>query len=155
MEAAFANSGTLVSNVRLVRSRNLSIIVRTLFPIWLLLSAVIFLPYYSEGTTIQSLSTEYSPFVPSPPTNGCPSNTYGCTGSNCSSPHTCFCEEHCSWEMCRLTQCPEECVRDVKSTWAWNSDKHFWVAQLEGKATTTFLVFTFLCTQIKIKYIGI
>ena len=62
----------------------------------------------------------------------CPSNTYGCSGDSCNRPQSCFCEEHCSWEICRLVEYPEMCLKDVNSFWNWDATKLGWVAQIEG-----------------------
>ena len=57
------------------------------------------------------------------PASGCPSGTYD-------SLHTCFCEDHCSWETCRLLKPPHNClsVIDDLMQWGWDSIKGAWVA---------------------------
>ena len=48
---------------------------------------------------------------------------------------TCGCEEHCSWDVCRLEEPPNDCLHGTKSIWKWDHLKNAWVAQLlEGKA---------------------
>ena len=43
---------------------------------------------------------------------------------------TCFCSEpHCSWEKCRLSEPPDECLIGTGSIWLWDSQKNYWVAQ--------------------------
>ena len=57
------------------------------------------------------------------PSDGCPEGTYdGMT--------TCFCEDHCSWEACRLLAPPFNCLSSMNggAIWAWNSSKKFWFA---------------------------
>ena len=65
----------------------------------------------------------------------CPANTYGCTDNNCNGIQTCFCEEHCSWETCRLVEGPKKCVKGVKSEWIWDLNRLIWVAQRRGMQT--------------------
>ena len=76
--------------------------------------------------------TSYSLDIPRRPLGGCSANTYGCSGNDCNRPQSCFCEEHCSWETCRLVDSPGRCLKHVESTWIWDAKKHFWVAQLGG-----------------------
>ena len=66
------------------------------------------------------------------PKNGCPFGTYGCTGKACSNTKTCFCEQHCSWEKCRLLEKPDNCIAIMNSRWRWDSQKWHWVAQATG-----------------------
>ena len=48
---------------------------------------------------------------------------------------TCFCEDHCSWNLCRLDQPNQNCLRKLSTTlqnnvtWKWNSNENYWVAQ--------------------------
>ena len=77
--------------------------------------------------------TSNSELIPVLPQGGCPANTYGCSGNDCNRPQSCFCEEHCSWETCRLADSPENCLNDVKSVWSWDVKKHFWVAQVTNE----------------------
>ena len=62
--------------------------------------------------------------IPKRPNSGCPFGTYN-------SLHTCFCEDHCSWEACRLLNPPLNCLTefDKQAVWAWDSVKYAWVAQ--------------------------
>ena len=46
---------------------------------------------------------------------------------------TCSCEEHCAWDLCRLVNPPNKCLRGTRSQWQWDSFKNAWVAQvIEG-----------------------
>ena len=45
---------------------------------------------------------------------------------------TCFCEDHCSWRLCRLHQPPEKCLADRHSEWVWDAQNMYWVAQKKG-----------------------
>ena len=62
--------------------------------------------------------------IPKRPNSGCPSGTFD--GLD-----TCFCEDHCSWSICRLTNPPENCLSrgHGKKIWAWDNIKESWVAQ--------------------------
>ena len=95
-------------------------------------------PQQMSPLTLQKLcflynSTTSSYLIPKQPEKGCPENTFGCSGGDCNIPTTCFCEQHCSWEVCRIVDYPEDCLDIVKSVWKWDSKKHSWVAQVEGK----------------------
>ena len=62
--------------------------------------------------------------TPSKPINGCPNSTLD-------NAYTCFCEDHCSWDACRLKIPPQNCLSsfDKSVAWAWNSKDMYWVAQ--------------------------
>ena len=61
--------------------------------------------------------------IPRPTANGCPKGTF-------SNLQTCFCEDHCSWETCRLLNPPQNCLSSMDNTaWAWDSIHDAWVAQ--------------------------
>ena len=62
--------------------------------------------------------------IPKIPDNGCPSGTF--KGID-----TCFCEDHCSWEICRLTNPPKECLSRItgKAVWSLDDNADGWVAQ--------------------------
>ena len=72
--------------------------------------------------------------IPERPKGGCPSRTYGCMDGDCTAQQkqNCFCEEHCSWQICRLDRGPDQCLEEVKSSWTWDSNKLYWVAQFGG-----------------------
>ena len=62
--------------------------------------------------------------IPKRQENGCPNGTQD--GKT-----TCFCEDHCSWNMCRLSE-PPTCQLDFETTkveWAWSPSKSNWIAQ--------------------------
>ena len=82
----------------------------------------------------------YSVIVPKRPKDGCPDNSYGCSGYDCNMKQSCFCEEHCSWETCRLVDYPEECIEDLESIWRWDTEKLFWVAQVHGMAYKCYFI---------------
>ena len=44
--------------------------------------------------------------------------------------YRCYCEDHCSWEICRLYEAPDECLIGTDSAWLWDSPKRIWVAQM-------------------------
>ena len=55
----------------------------------------------------------------------------GCPGGTIDGMTTCYCEDHCSWNICRLSE-PPTCQLDFENTnvrWAWNSDESYWIAQ--------------------------
>ena len=72
----------------------------------------------STETTINKKS------IPKIPDNGCPSGTF--KGID-----TCFCEDHCNWEICRLTNPPKDCLSRIAggAVWLWNDNVDEWVAQ--------------------------
>ena len=60
---------------------------------------------------------------------GCPENTYGCNSFGC--PNTCYCQDHCSWDTCVLTEGPKNCLKDTNGAWHWNSN--YWEAKDLGR----------------------
>ena len=71
--------------------------------------------------TEQSINRE---MIPRPNATGCPVGTFN-------SLYTCFCEDHCSWETCRLSHPPQNCLSKIigEAVWAWDSGSDAWVAQ--------------------------
>lgn len=63
-------------------------------------------------------------FVPKIPDSGCPPGTF--KGID-----TCFCEDHCSWEICRLINPPKDCLSriDGGAAWLWDDIEDAWTAQ--------------------------
>ena len=62
--------------------------------------------------------------IPPRPPNGCPEGTFdGAT--------TCYCEDHCSWEVCRLLNPPLNCLLSMQGDafWSWDLIRKSWVAQ--------------------------
>ena len=72
--------------------------------------------------------------IPRPPKIDCVEGTVEYEISNCTKcpPHTCFCEDHCSWEVCRLDRPPYRCLPRINTAWVWDSEKLFWTAQETG-----------------------
>ena len=69
---------------------------------------------------IHNLGPIYPILIPTRPSIGCPKGTIdGFT--------TCFCEDHCSWNVCRLKNPPTTCPG--AEIWKWNSLNMYWVAQ--------------------------
>ena len=61
--------------------------------------------------------------IPQPTEYGCPPGTF-------ESLSTCYCEDHCSWETCRLLNPPQNCLTSSpEAVWAWNTKENIWVAQ--------------------------
>ena len=62
--------------------------------------------------------------IPRRPKTGCPNDTFDGLS-------TCFCEDHCSWEVCRLINPPYNCISNIqgKVVWAWDTIGETWVAQ--------------------------
>ena len=58
--------------------------------------------------------------VPLRPNDGCPKGTIDGIS-------TCFCEDHCSWHVCRLANPPMDCPKVV--SWQMDSTLNYWVAQ--------------------------
>ena len=42
----------------------------------------------------------------------------------------CTCNEHCSWDICRLLEPPDSCLLGTKSEWTWDNIKNAYVAQI-------------------------
>ena len=62
--------------------------------------------------------------IPKRPTSGCPYGTFD-------SLNTCFCEDHCSWDICRLVNPPNGCLSRIKGEviWVWDNNEDAWAAQ--------------------------
>ena len=43
---------------------------------------------------------------------------------------TCSCDSHCSWDVCRLSTPPFDCLMGTESTWRYDNAKNAWVAQI-------------------------
>ena len=97
------------------------------------------LPTKTLSIETGSNAATYTALIPKVPKHGCPTNTAGCSGNECHGQENCFCEEHCTWKTCRLLEYPAECLKEVKSTWKWDSMKGCWVAQVGGMMTLIFL----------------
>ena len=67
--------------------------------------------------------------VPIPSSDGCPENTRGCEEFSC--PRTCYCEDHCSWERCTLSEPPQKCLYGTNAEWKW--DLRWWSAKYIGQ----------------------
>ena len=42
----------------------------------------------------------------------------------------CSCNEHCSWDICRLFEPPDDCIPGANSEWKWDNLKNAYVAQI-------------------------
>ena len=42
----------------------------------------------------------------------------------------CTCNDHCSWDICRLLEPPDDCLLGKNSEWKWDSLKNAFVAQI-------------------------
>ena len=83
------------------------------------------------------LFVEYLPadaLIPLPDGKKCPKDTqYKENKVGRDLVKTCSCEEHCAWDLCRLVNPPNKCLRGTRSQWQWDSFKNAWVAQvIEG-----------------------
>ena len=58
--------------------------------------------------------------IPTRPSKGCPKCTF--EGKS-----TCFCEDHCSWNICRMNTPPKDCPK--VGSWIWDFSGMYWVAQ--------------------------
>ena len=47
---------------------------------------------------------------------------------------SCFCEDHCSWNVCRLSKPSKYCGTSLRNPWSWDTSRNHWVAQ--GKYNT-------------------
>ena len=51
-----------------------------------------------------------------------------CPFESASNRFTCFCEDHCSLEICRLDQPPERCLPNKDTAWIWDVNLLYWRA---------------------------
>ena len=63
--------------------------------------------------------------IPRSSPDECPKNTQYKHGLG-----TCSCEDHCGWDLCRLTVAPIECLVGTNSVWKWDNVRNAWVAQI-------------------------
>ena len=42
----------------------------------------------------------------------------------------CTCNDHCSWDICRLLDPPNDCLLGTNSEWKWDNLKNAFVAQI-------------------------
>ena len=64
--------------------------------------------------------------IPRVNADGCIGNTLYKKGFG-----SCSCEDHCGWDLCRLTLPPMECIEGTFSEWQWDDKKLAWVAQIK------------------------
>ena len=62
--------------------------------------------------------------------DGCSSGSYGCEDDGC--PSTCFCEDHCSWRKCKLTEPPQSCVKNSRRIWIYDQRRNYWKTAWAG-----------------------
>ena len=41
----------------------------------------------------------------------------------------CTCNDHCSWDICRVLEPPDDCLLGTNSEWQWDDLKNAFVAQ--------------------------
>ena len=91
---------------------------------WTLIAEKYSLLVFQELSFISTENTIINAMIPKRPDNGCPSGTINGL-------ETCFCEDHCSWKICRLINPPFNCLpkTDDEIAWAWNVTQNAWVSQ--------------------------
>ena len=62
--------------------------------------------------------------IPREPKAGCPKEKV-----NNSDFSTCSCEDHCRWDVCRLSNPSKDCLLGTNSEWKWDTTKAAWVAR--------------------------
>ena len=84
--------------------------------------------------------------IPKIPESGCPLGTF--KGID-----TCFCEDHCSWEICRLINPPYGCLSriGVEVYWLWDNNEDAWAAQRGNVALSNFHNFRQLANMLNWK----
>ena len=85
--------------------------------------------------------------IPRPNEHGCPSQTSYKEGIG-----SCNCEDHCSWDLCRLTVPPTRCIEGTNSEWHWDDTKSAWVAQV-NTSTICSAIITILFLLKLVKYV--
>ena len=80
--------------------------------------------------------------IDSNPYKECPKYTVGCYGLGC--PNTCFCEEHCSWEKCRLEEPPKDCLEKLGGVWVKHYVENYWIAEFTGFKIIKYLQFSII-----------
>ena len=57
----------------------------------------------------------------------------------------CTCNEHCSWDLCRLLEPPDDCLLGTNSEWKWDNLKNAYVAQITDGMYDRLDLRTFMC----------
>ena len=65
------------------------------------------------------------------PINGCPFGTIGCDKIEC--PKACFCEDHCSWNKCKLENPPVGCLGHSNRKWEYDEKELYWKTTFKGR----------------------
>ena len=69
--------------------------------------------------------------IPRANADACPAQLHYTAGIG-----SCNCEDHCSWDLCRLVVAPRDCLMGTYSEWQWDYLKVAWVAQVvQGNST--------------------
>ena len=53
----------------------------------------------------------------------------------------CSCEPYCSWDKCRLLRAPDDCLTGTRSTWLWDVQRNYWVAQEQTGTKIASLIY--------------
>ena len=57
----------------------------------------------------------------------------------------CTCNEHCSWDICRLLEPPDDCLLGTNSEWKWDNLKNSYVAQITDGMYDRLDLRAFMC----------
>ena len=93
----------------------------------LIKSIILYISEVSFHDLFSSIKEYSDVLIPS--SSGCPENTRGCEEFSC--PRTCYCEDHCSWERCTLSEPPQKCLHGTNAEWKW--DLRWWSAKYIGQ----------------------
>ena len=63
---------------------------------------------------------------------------------------TCTCQDHCRWDICRLTDPPNECLFGTGGNWIWDFREKAWIAQVTGGSMFKSIVINKLHVDILI-----
>ena len=94
----------------------------------------------------------YKALVPKQPLNGCMDGQIDCncpgfiymnsanmltseSWGKCTT--TCLCEQHCAWDRCYLVEPEDKCLIGTGSTWIFDYNNNYWVAQLSHGENTS------------------
>ena len=57
----------------------------------------------------------------------------------------CTCNDHCSWDICRLLDPLDDCLLGTNSEWKWDNLKNAYVAQITDGMYDRLDLRTFMC----------
>ena len=62
---------------------------------------------------------------------------------------TCSCDAHCSWDLCRSSTLPSDCLPDGNTKWIFDSVKNGWVAhKIRGSKKIVLIIYIYSLSSL-------